>query len=148
MMGLPRSVILICGMLFATSGHTAATLEAVTGDVRTGLTAPAAAPARTGQRIDRGSLVLTGPKSRATLRFDDGQAVALHESSEFRIAEYAFSKDQPAADRSRFELLRGALRAVSGLIAQRNPQAGEYHLLRRRSPTPPSTVHPIPPKRA
>lgn len=123
MIGFMRACVLLCGLVFASAGHAAATLEAVTGDVKTGLTAPLSAPASSGQTVNPGNVVTTGPKSRATLRFTDGSAVALHENSEFRVAEYAYSSENPAGDRSRFELFKGVLRAVTAAIAQRSPDA-------------------------
>ena len=123
MIGFMRVCVFLCGLVFASASHAAATLEAVTGDVKTGLTAPLAAPASSGQTVNTGNVVTTGAKSRATLRFTDGSAVALHENSEFRVTEYAYSSENPAGDRSRFELLKGTLRAVTAALAQRSPQA-------------------------
>jgi hypothetical protein len=76
-----------------------------------------------GQRIQAGSTVVTGTQSVVILRFDDGQAVVLNDNSEFRVAEYAFSKDAPAKDRFSFELLRGAMRSVTALLTNRNQKA-------------------------
>ncbi|HYC45774.1 MAG TPA: FecR family protein [Burkholderiales bacterium] len=116
-----RVLLLGFACLCAAAAHAAANIEGIGGDVRAGAAAPLA-PVRLGQRIDVGSIVTTGPKSRATLRFPDGQAVALHENSEFRITEYAYNREQPAGDRSRLELLKGTMRMVTGAIGRRNPQ--------------------------
>ncbi len=47
----------------------------------------------------------------------------LNENSEFRVTQYSFSKDEPKSDKFVFELLKGAMRSVSGLLTRRNPQA-------------------------
>jgi len=91
-----RRLIYVTGflmsMFYGISGFAAAVFEMVTGDVRTGATTDRASAARKDQRIDPGSVVVTGPKSRALLRFDDGQAVALHENTEFKVSEYSYGR--------------------------------------------------------
>jgi hypothetical protein len=57
------------------------------------------------------------------LRFDDGQQVVLNQNTEFRIVDFRYNEGDPRSDRTVFELLRGALRMVSGTIGSRNPQA-------------------------
>ena len=123
MTSLVRTLIFFAWMLFSLSGLAAALVETATGNVRAGATAGAATAVSKDQRIQPGSVVVTGPGSLAVLRFDDGQVVALNENSEFRITEYSFAKDQPQKDRSIFDLLKGAMRSVSGLLASRNSQA-------------------------
>lgn len=123
LVGIARLVVVLAGLIAATASQAAATVAAVSGDVRAGTTAAAAAPVRAGQTIATGSVVTTGPGSRATLRFTDGSAVALHDNAEFRIAEFAYSSENPAGDRSRFDLFRGAMRAVTAAIARRSPDS-------------------------
>lgn len=118
-----RGLVFLVAFLFSLSGFAAAVIETATGQVRAGPNAKAATAASTGQRVQAGSVVVTGAKSLATLKFDDGQVAVIHENSEFRVAEYVFVKDQPAKDRFSFELLRGALRLVTATVAPRNPAA-------------------------
>lgn len=123
-MSLLFRVLTLVGLMGAAiSAYAAATIEAAVGVVRAGASAVQAAPVAKGQRVLSGSVVVTGPQSRATLRFEDGQAVALHENTEFRITDYAYSKDEPAKDKSSLELVKGSMRAVTGLLAQRSPRA-------------------------
>lgn len=123
MFSLIRTSAFFAWMLFSLSGLAAALVETATGNVRAGATVGAATAVSKGQRIQPGSVVVTGPGGLTILRFDDGQAVALNENSEFRITEYSFAKDDPKKDRSIFDLLKGAMRSVSGLLASRNAQA-------------------------
>jgi hypothetical protein len=118
-----RWLVFVGALLFSLTGFAAAVIETATGQVRAGPNAKAATAASAGQRIQTGSVIVTGAKSLATLKFDDGQVAVVHENSEFRVAEYVFVKDQPAKDRFSFELLRGALRLVTAAVAPRNPQA-------------------------
>ena len=128
-----RFALFLCGVLFSLYGFAAAVVETATGTVRVGASAAAAAVVSPGQRLQAGSMVVTGPKSQAILRFDDGQIMILHEQTEFRVAEYSFIKDEPGKDRFSFELLKGALRSITALVTQRTPKA---YLIR----TPQATI--------
>jgi len=110
-------------MLFSLSAFAAALFETVTGDVKAGATASTATAARKDQRVNPGSVVVTGPKSLATLRFDDGQAIVLNENSEFKISAYSFVRNDPKKDSFVVDLLKGAMRSVSGLLGRRSAQA-------------------------
>ena len=118
-----RLMAFVFGMLISLSAFASAVIESVAGDVRAGPSASAATAVATGQRIQAGQTVVTGTKSVVILRFDDGQAVVLNDHSEFRVAQYAFSKDAPAKDRFSFELLRGAMRSVTALLTNRTERA-------------------------
>ncbi len=118
-----RFTLFLCGVLFSFYGFAAAVIETATGTVRVGASAAAAVAVSQGHRLEAGSTVVTGPKSQAILRFDDGQLVVLNEQTEFRVAEYSFIKDQPGKDRFSFELLRGAMRSITALVTQRTPKA-------------------------
>lgn len=118
-----RFTLFLCGVLFSLYGFAAAVIETATGTVKVGATASVAATVSQGQRLQAGSMVVTGPKSQAILRFDDGQYVVLHENTEFKVNQYSFVKEDPSKDRFGFELLKGAMRAVTALISSRNPKS-------------------------
>lgn len=109
--------------MFSTLAFASAVVESVTGDVRAGATPPAATAIKVGQRINAGNTVSVGAGGRAILRFDDGQAVLLNENSEFRIRTYTFTPAEPSKDSFVFDLLRGAMRTVTGALTSRNPRA-------------------------
>jgi FecR protein len=93
-----------------------ATVVSMTGDVR-----DESAAVTRGQRILPGTTLATGDAAQANLRFSDGQQIVLDQNTAFRIAEFHYVADEPADDRATFELLRGAMRFVSGAIGARNP---------------------------
>src|SRR5690242_20369669 len=88
-----RSLAFIVGMFLSLSVLASAVIESVAGDVKAGPSAAAAKTVSQGQRIQAGTTVATGARSAVILRFDDGQAVALNENAEFRVAEYSFAKE-------------------------------------------------------
>jgi len=116
-------LVIFFGLLFSLSSFAAAVIETLNGPVRAGASAAAATAVAVGQRLNSGSVVVTGPKALVTMRFDDGQVVALHENTEFKVAEYSFSKDHPAKDKYVFELVKGAMRSITALLTNRNRQA-------------------------
>jgi hypothetical protein len=113
----------IAGLFSAASAFGAAVVQEFKGDVRAGTTPAQSKPVAPNQRVLSGTSVITAPGSRVTLRFDDGQVVALHENTEFRIAEFYYRPQEPTADRAVFVLLRGALRVVTGKLGKRNHDA-------------------------
>jgi hypothetical protein len=120
---LLQVVIVLFGISSASVALAAGVLETITGDVKAGISAGAATTAKVSQRVTRAMTVVTGPKSTTLIRFEDGQAIALNENSEFRIAEYSFAKDKPAGDKFSFELAKGALRSVTAATTRRTPDA-------------------------
>ncbi len=118
------SVILVLGIAgAAASAFGAAVVKELKGDVRAGATPAQSRPVVPNQRVLSGTVVTTAPGSRVVLRFDDGQIVALHENTQFRIEDFRFRPQEPKADRAAFVLVQGALRAVTGALGERSPDA-------------------------
>lgn len=72
-----------------------------------------------GGSIDSGHAIVTGGDGRAQVRFTDGGLVSLQPNTEFRIANYV-DQNNPKEDRFLVDLLRGSMRAITGLIGKRN----------------------------
>jgi hypothetical protein len=79
-----------------------------------------------GAEVDAGDVLLTGSAGRAQIRFTDGGLVALYPDSQFTVTRYTDSGD-PVQDGFVVNLLRGGMRAVTGLIGKRNP--GSYKVI-------------------
>jgi hypothetical protein len=115
----------IAAMLCAAAAFAGAVVADVEGDVRVAAAGAKSRGIVPGQRVEPGSLVTTAGGARVTLHFDDGMWAALHENSRLRIEGFSFRQQEPAADRAAFELLRGALRVITGELGRRNPEAFE-----------------------
>jgi len=72
-----------------------------------------------GKPLESGESILTGNAGRAQVRFSDGGLVSLQPNTEFKIANYVDEAD-PKQDRFLVDLLRGSMRAITGLIGKRN----------------------------
>jgi len=112
-------------MLCAAAAFAGAVVADVEGDVSVAAAGAKSRGIVPGQRVEPGSLVTTAGGARVVLHFDDGMWAALHENSRLRIEGFSYRQQEPAADRAAFELLRGALRIVTGALGRRNPGAFE-----------------------
>lgn len=67
-------------------------------------------------------VISTGNASRAVLKFEDGQLIVLRSNTTFRVQRYNFDTTQPEKSNILFSLLKGGLRAVTGLIGKQHKQ--------------------------
>ena len=73
---------------------------------------------KTGTNINAGEKLTSGRDGIAVLVFPDNSRVTVQPRSEFIIRNYQYDKGNPDNNSSIMELLRGGLRAVSGLIGK------------------------------
>lgn len=69
-----------------------------------------------------GDILFMGKDSYARIKFADGAQITLQPGAQFKIEDYHFDAQQPDKDRAGFNLVKGGLRAVSGLIGKRGDQ--------------------------
>lgn len=90
-------------------------VEFVTGDVTAVSTAGQRRALARGEELSQGDTIHTNA-GRAQIRFADGAYVSLQPGTEFGIKEYNFDGKADGTERGFFALLKGAMRAVTGLI--------------------------------
>ncbi len=73
-----------------------------------------------GITVREGERILTDPQAKAKIEFVDGSSLILRPSSQVNIDEYDWDA-QSQTGRSILSFIKGAFRAVSGLIADNNP---------------------------
>jgi hypothetical protein len=66
-----------------------------------------------------GDTLETQKDSYAQIKFRDGGIITLKPNTQFTVAAYSFVEAMPQQDSAVFSLLKGGLRAVSGLISRR-----------------------------
>jgi FecR protein len=66
-----------------------------------------------------GDVVSTERDSYAQLRMTDGGRITLRPNTQIRVEGYQFSEKEPEKDNFVFALLKGGMRAVTGLIGKR-----------------------------
>jgi hypothetical protein len=70
--------------------------------------------------IRSGDTLNTERDSYAQIKFSDGGQVTLKPGTSVRIDDFRFSEEKPQDDSFVFGLLKGGLRAVTGLVGKRN----------------------------
>lgn len=76
--------------------------------------------------VFEGDLLTTEAETYARIKFSDGSEVVLRPATQFRIEKFAFKEDDASADNAFFSLLKGGLRAASGLIGKRSREKVSY----------------------
>lgn len=107
---------------FSFSSIAAPIAESVTGEV-TVTGAGRSFALQVGQVLENGFVLASKQGASALIRFDDGQVIVLAAASVLKLDDYRYSPAKPAENRSEVELVRGAMRFVSGLLGKQTPGA-------------------------
>lgn len=110
-------------MVVAPLGFANGVFQSVRGDVTAAAGTAAPTSVAANQQVVPGTTVTTGPGSQTVIRFDDGHTVVLSENTVFHVTQYSFDKDKPQNDNIALQILKGAMRSISGLIGSRNHSA-------------------------
>jgi len=73
--------------------------------------------------VDEGDVLATADNSYARVKFTDGGEVVLRPSTQVKIDRFNFEEQKPQGDGMVLSLLKGGMRAVTGLLGRRNPAA-------------------------
>ena len=76
-----------------------------------------------GGTIEPGGILSTGAGSNAVVKFEDGQLMVMQPETRFAVRQYDFVKTNVAKSSAVFELLKGGLRFVTGVIGATNKDA-------------------------
>ena len=95
----------------------------VSGNVTGQVGAGQPAKVEKGQTLVNNATITTSPKSYAVLKFEDGTAVLLKENTSFQIQNYAYNPKVPEDASAIFNLVRGGMRMITGLVTSRNRDA-------------------------
>jgi hypothetical protein len=71
--------------------------------------------------LQSGDTLKTGQGGKVQWAMADESVFLMTENSAIRLDEFSYDSKTPAAGKSRFSLLKGAVRGLSGLIAKANP---------------------------
>ncbi len=76
--------------------------------------------------VEEGDTLATEQDTYARIKFVDGGEVVLRPGSQLKVAAYSFNQAKPAADNIVMDMLKGGLRAVTGLVGKRNHDAVKF----------------------
>jgi hypothetical protein len=71
--------------------------------------------------VEQGDVVATADNSYARVKFSDGTETVLRPATQVKIEAFSFQEQRPQSDNVVLSLLKGGMRAVTGLLARRNP---------------------------
>ncbi len=112
-------LMLVQQTALAADGH----FLSVVGDVRVVDARGGVARPERGGPIEAGDTVITGSPALAQIRMTDGGLISVRADTEMKLSDYAFAGGEDSAGRVLFDLLRGGLRSITGLIGARNRAA-------------------------
>jgi len=115
------------------AGKAAAYVQSVSGEVRVIEADSASCAASRSLNVYSGETVITGRDARVVLRFSDGGRFSMQPDTRLKIDCYHFAGTLDGSERSYISLLKGGLRAISGVIGHYSK--GNFRLI-----TPAATV--------
>lgn len=115
---LPLALAMAAAFPFAALADSAARVEFTAGEVRAVAADGSSRPLTRGAQVGTGDTIDTG-SGRAQMRFTDGALVSLQPQTQLRIDQYAFA-GKPDEDRGFFNLIKGGLRTITGLVGKAN----------------------------
>ncbi len=95
-------------------------VQFVAGDVRVVDDKGKTRPMQKGQEVNEGDTVLSGANGSAQLKMVDGALVAVRPSTELKVIDYVFDAKDSSKESASFSLVKGGLRAITGLIGKAN----------------------------
>lgn len=127
-----KSALILSGLLAAAAGslssavyaanpvgqvtHLSGTLTAKRADGTTKLFS-------TKSEVQEGDTLSTEQETYARIKFADGGEVVLRPGSQLKVESYAFDQAKPESDNVFLNMLKGGMRAVTGLIGKRSRNA-------------------------
>jgi len=95
-------------------------IQFVTGSAQLTSEAGKTRPVKKGDIVNEGDTLTTAPASATQIRMQDGGIIAVRPDTRLRFDSFKFSGKQDGSEQSFFSLLKGGLRAITGLIGQIN----------------------------
>jgi len=70
--------------------------------------------------VEQGDTLMSEKNTYAQIRFVDNSEITLKPNTTFKVEAFAYEAGKPEADSASFNLLKGGLRSVTGLLGKRN----------------------------
>jgi hypothetical protein len=72
--------------------------------------------------VENGDTLVAEKNTYAQIRFVDNSEITLKPGTTFRIENFSYDAGKPEADSAAFDLVKGGLRSVTGLLGKRNKE--------------------------
>jgi hypothetical protein len=130
------SILLFACLMLASQGARAGIaghVMFVNGNVQISNTADQTRILQKGDVVSESDTVITAKNSTAQIKMRDGGYIVIRPDSRLKFDSFIFSGEEDGSERSFFSLLKGGIRAITGLIGHRNKKS-------YRITTPDSTI--------
>jgi hypothetical protein len=78
--------------------------------------------------VEQGDTLVTEKKTYARIKFTDNSEINMRPGTQIKVSEYSFDQAKPKEDKIAMNLVKGGMRAVTGMIGKRGDQ-DSYKLL-------------------
>lgn len=72
--------------------------------------------------VESGDTLITERATYAMVKFIDNSEITLKPSTTFKVEQFAFDADKPEGDQAAFNLVKGGLRSITGMLGKRNKE--------------------------
>lgn len=72
--------------------------------------------------VESGDTLVTEKNTYAMVKFIDNSEITLKPSTTFKVENFSYDASKPEADNASFNLVKGGLRSVTGLLGKRNKE--------------------------
>ena len=72
--------------------------------------------------IESGDTLVSEKNTYAQIRFIDNSEITLRPGTTFKVENFAYEEGKPDADQASFNLVKGGLRSITGLMGKRNKE--------------------------
>ena len=72
--------------------------------------------------VDQGDTLVTEKKTYARIKFTDNSEINMRPGTQLKVSEYNFDQAKPKEDKVVMNLVKGGMRAITGLIGKRGDQ--------------------------
>lgn len=128
-MSLPKKCIAISPLLFLAllfssisvyAGVLAGTVTHVSGPLFAKKTDGALKILSAKSAVEQGDILVSEKGTYARIKFIDNSEITLRPNSQLKIDSFSFDEEKPEEDNAAFNLIKGGLRAITGLLGKRN----------------------------
>jgi hypothetical protein len=121
-----QKYIAVCLYVLLMVGHQAASagiagnVQFVNGSVQVSNAAARSQVLQKGDAVHESDTVTTAKGASAQIKMRDGGFIVIRPDSQLKFDSFIFSGEEDGSERSFFSLLKGGMRAITGLIGQKN----------------------------
>lgn len=122
---LLQTMLLICLLLVAGAGwaaQVAGTVVHLSGPLLAKKAGGAVRILSQRSEVESGDTLVTEKNTYAMIKFIDNSEITLKPSTTFKVEGFAFDADKPEQDQASFNLVKGGLRSVTGMLGKRNKE--------------------------